>query len=54
MVACLKISPYIHADRASSIHDASEEGTISWLTSDDKWTVGVVTMQNDHREATAT
>lgn len=46
--------PYTQADRASPIHDVSEEGTMSWLTSDDKWTVGVMTMQDDHRKAAAT
>lgn len=42
------------ADGASPIHNVSEERAISWLTLDDKWTVGVMTMQDDHRTATAT
>lgn len=49
-----KTPSHTQADRASPIHDASEEGAKSWLTSDDKWTVGVMTMQDDHREAMAT
>lgn len=41
-------------DRGSPIHDVSKKVTISWLTSDKKQTVGVMTMQDDHRLTAAT
>lgn len=46
-----KFCPHKQPDKA--LFMVSEDGIISWLTSDDKWTVGVMTMQDDHREATA-